>query len=409
MIKYLIFMLMFLQVSISNVLAELPKCKENYHNCFGKVKFTGGSYEGDFQNGKANGWGIMETNDVLYDGQFKNNKFEGQGSAFWANNKKLLSYDGEWSNNAMHGLGTLEFTSGRSYYGEFVNGNMDGRGKLTDKNNKIIKEGIWQNNSFVKEQKITSFRTAQQIKDEKQKEEQRLAKLNKEKTKSLENYYAEIAAKAAKDQSEKEEKLAKEEAEKQRIEAEKQRIKEKKEKEIKLKVKSKKSNRSIYGFAFNDDKSDLIKKGCKEYHSNQVICRYKGETIHIYLKENFPHTIERELGDYSNSGVSKINTSLQKKYKLIASPDAEEIEKFVFQADDKSELNYYYENKKNKKKPQYIIFSGYIGKKAKCDLSYKNCYTSDSPKIKIRYFSKKYYENNILKKLNKSKNKYNDR
>ena len=77
MLKILIILLSFL--FSSNVFAELPKCKNSFNNCIGKIKFNGGSYEGEFQNNKANGSGVMKLKNFQYTGDFINNKFEGQG------------------------------------------------------------------------------------------------------------------------------------------------------------------------------------------------------------------------------------------------------------------------------------------------------------------------------------------
>ena len=104
--------------------------------------------------------------------------------------------------------------------------------------------------------------------------------------------------------------------------------------------------------------------------------------------DGFPYQISRGLGDFSNSGFSKIKSILKNKYELIASPDMEEIEKFAT-INSQSNLNFYYENKKDKEKPRYIELSA-------------------SRSITISYYSEEYFENKILKQLKKRKNKYKD-
>ena len=134
------------------------------------------------------------------------------------------------------------------------------------------------------------------------------------------------------------------------------------------------ASREARGRGFKDHSTDLVKKGCSKFSGAVFHCKYKDEKIDVYISDDFPVMVERKLGNYSNAGVSKINSALEKQYVSIASPNLEETEKFTFQSGKTSELNWYYENKKDRNKPNYLVFSAYIGKQLKCGMNFKNCY-----------------------------------
>lgn len=63
----------------------------------------------------------------VYEGDFKNGKRHGLG-VLRASDK--FSYDGYWISNAMEGRGTATYPNGQTYNGLFVNGKREGRGTL---------------------------------------------------------------------------------------------------------------------------------------------------------------------------------------------------------------------------------------------------------------------------------------
>ena len=398
MLKILIILLSFL--FSSNVFAELPKCKNSFNNCIGKIKFNGGSYEGEFQNNKANGSGVMKLKNFQYTGDFINNKFEGKGKAIWFNNKKIKSYEGEWSNNLMNGVGKLELMSGTFYFGQFKNGKMDGEGKLVSNDKSVIKEGIWKNNEFFKQQKTNAFVVS---KEERIKEKERLAKLrnNEQNRKDFYKHLQETKPRLDSDTDEIVTNGEKSSTDRNVFNV--VTLKELEEKKQLQKISStsqNKSTRSIYGFAFNDNVYDIDfkKRKCDKYgFPNFLVCKYDDENIRIWFNQGdgFAYMIERPLGNYSASGFSNIKSNLEKKYEVIASPNIEEIEKFA-SINSSSELSFYYENKKEKEKPLYILFSASRGGPLAV------------PKLTIKYYSKEYFEKKVFKKLKKRKNKYKD-
>lgn len=90
-------------------------------------------YEGDFVNGKIEGYGNYiwqqpEYKGDVYEGNFKEGHMHGQGTIYFANGE---IYSGEWKNSVMEGNGKFLFSNGIMYEGEFKNNIFDGKGKIT--------------------------------------------------------------------------------------------------------------------------------------------------------------------------------------------------------------------------------------------------------------------------------------
>ncbi|MFK7951192.1 MAG: MORN repeat-containing protein [Saprospiraceae bacterium] len=103
-----------------------------------------------------NGFSTMQSrNKEMYTGHFKNEKFNGYGVYVYANNDL---YIGEWKNNLRHGYG-VQYTKSKSssykYIGEWIDGRQTGKGMILFDNGAISKYGIWQDNMFQEEKKIT--------------------------------------------------------------------------------------------------------------------------------------------------------------------------------------------------------------------------------------------------------------
>jgi hypothetical protein len=83
----------------------------NMPNGKGKLFFfTGGSYIGDWSDGKYHGKGILEySNGDVYSGQFKNNLKSGFGKMLLTNElEEPIEYKGNWKKGLMHGKGRIE-------------------------------------------------------------------------------------------------------------------------------------------------------------------------------------------------------------------------------------------------------------------------------------------------------------
>jgi hypothetical protein len=111
----------------------------------------GDVYEGEFKDGKSNGYGIykFKSGDV-YEGEFKDDKFEGKGIYKYKNGD---IYKGEFKNNKKDGKGIYIWKNGDNYDGEWKNGKKHGEGRMTNIGffwNTVI-HGIWENGELIKE------------------------------------------------------------------------------------------------------------------------------------------------------------------------------------------------------------------------------------------------------------------
>jgi len=74
----------------------------------------------------------------------------GQGTLTWSDGSK---YVGEWKDGKHHGQGTLTFASGEfagdKYVGEFIDGKRHGQGTYTQADGTVDK-GIWESGELVK-------------------------------------------------------------------------------------------------------------------------------------------------------------------------------------------------------------------------------------------------------------------
>jgi hypothetical protein len=134
-LKKIIFSLIFLSLAVgSQALELLPVCEgsnfSKWDNCIANASFSDGSrYEGTYRNGKKNGSGKYS----LSNGDI---------------------YIGQMVNDAAEGFGTLLIKNGDKYVGQFKDNNYHGQGIFTFNNGQPKKEGLWENDKFVKPQNI---------------------------------------------------------------------------------------------------------------------------------------------------------------------------------------------------------------------------------------------------------------
>ncbi len=109
-------------------------------------KETNSVYQGDVENGKPNGLGIINFLDGRkYAGDWKDGKQNGLGTLTfgkgkWGDGNK---YVGEWENGNLNGQGTFTWSDGRKYVGEWKDGNKNGEGTYT------WGKGKWEGQKFV--------------------------------------------------------------------------------------------------------------------------------------------------------------------------------------------------------------------------------------------------------------------
>lgn len=134
----------------------------NVPHGYGTKKFINGNvYKGYWKNGFEEGDGLLEfENKDSYRGNFKRGKFSGYGVYCTFDGEK---YEGFWKNGVRHGKGTILFVSGiekkkEKYEGQFLNGVACGIGTLFFKNGDVYK-GEFRDGKIFGKGKLTTFRS----------------------------------------------------------------------------------------------------------------------------------------------------------------------------------------------------------------------------------------------------------
>jgi hypothetical protein len=114
--------------------SNLPACQgsdvSQWGNCFSTYTFTNGH---------------------KYVGEFRDGKFNGQGTFTWPDGEK---YFGEYRDGKRTGQGAYTWPDGTKYVGEFIDGKRTGQGIQAFVDGKSSQEGIWENDKFVRAQRI---------------------------------------------------------------------------------------------------------------------------------------------------------------------------------------------------------------------------------------------------------------
>lgn len=87
---------------------------------------NGDFYEGEFHKGKCSGSGVYNFfGQGRYEGDWVDGKYDGYGIERWARGSR---YRGQYRHGLRHGFGVYRFYNGDSYAGEWVGGQSHGRG-----------------------------------------------------------------------------------------------------------------------------------------------------------------------------------------------------------------------------------------------------------------------------------------
>ena len=111
------------------------------------LSVNGDYYEGNFNFGKIEGYGIFYSNNdkYKYNGEFKENKFHGKGKIIYEKNN--IIYEGEFNDGYKHGFGKITFYDKSYYEGNFEKNIFHGKGKFFFQNGKNY-TGEWKNNKM---------------------------------------------------------------------------------------------------------------------------------------------------------------------------------------------------------------------------------------------------------------------
>ena len=130
--------------------------KNNLPHGLGTLTFNGGTYRGQFKNGKFDGYGKLITKSYSYDfdqhsyvGYFKNNYPNGKGKFILKNFRYCRGQEGNFINGQLNGKGKITW-SNSEYKGMVKNGFQHGKGKLIFLNTGDIHIGYWKKGEFIK-------------------------------------------------------------------------------------------------------------------------------------------------------------------------------------------------------------------------------------------------------------------
>ena len=89
----------------------------------------GTKYVGQFKDGDLNGQGTKTwPNGQKYVGQYKDGEFNGQGTYTWPDGRK---YVGQWKDQSANGQGTFTWPGGGKYVGQYKDDKRNGKGTYT--------------------------------------------------------------------------------------------------------------------------------------------------------------------------------------------------------------------------------------------------------------------------------------
>ena len=185
---------------------NFPPCQttttSSWTNCVGTYIFpSGDKYEGEWRDGKRNGQGTFysladnQNKGDKYEGNYKDGLRHGQGTYIFANGSKFV---GEWIDGKYNGQGTFYYLAndqykGDKYEGNYKDGLRHGQGIYTKANGSVAQEGIWENDTFIRTEKIiqptlvslTADNERKKLEDDRRQLAEERKRLEEEKLKSI--------------------------------------------------------------------------------------------------------------------------------------------------------------------------------------------------------------------------------
>ena len=155
---------------------RLPNCSGDLlkDNCFGIHIFDEDTaYEGEWKNGKKEGFGELITKDYTYNGHFKNDEFNGFGQitspsatllGFFVNGNirgevnvifnSGEEYFGYYNGGHREGFGRNQFKDKSYYVGNFKNNKQEGEGIRYDTKSSKVSSGRWKNDVLINDSDV---------------------------------------------------------------------------------------------------------------------------------------------------------------------------------------------------------------------------------------------------------------
>ncbi len=120
-------------------------------------------YIGSWHFGSEHGEGTKTYNDgTTHCGNWEMGHASGYGKITYPDK---TYYDGDWNKDKPDGKGIMTFPDGRTYFGSFKNGTLHGEG-IVISGNKIIQNGIWENNEYQSKANILPLSTEEEKKSD---------------------------------------------------------------------------------------------------------------------------------------------------------------------------------------------------------------------------------------------------
>jgi OmpA-OmpF porin, OOP family len=140
---YTLVLIFIFNISHASNIFDLPECsaiygstvsdRMKYDNCYSEVSLPDGEFQGEFRDGKYDGYGVLDyTLGGIYKGNFKNGLFHGKGvlnnsdglmcAKGICEKQSASTYDGQFKNGLKHGQGSIRYNSGETIIGVFFNG-----------------------------------------------------------------------------------------------------------------------------------------------------------------------------------------------------------------------------------------------------------------------------------------------
>jgi len=120
----LLFIIVFTFIVSGHILAQETECKV-------LLEPISGQYIGDCKSGLAHGEGVAKGTDI---------------------------YSGTFKKGLPHGEGIYTFADGGIYVGSFKEGKKSGLGKLKLADGTVVKEGVWKDDEFDREQEVPDYK-----------------------------------------------------------------------------------------------------------------------------------------------------------------------------------------------------------------------------------------------------------
>lgn len=125
----------------------VPGTVKHIPNGWHKFTFQGARFDVGVEEELLTHGNVVWFDNARYSGTFNGYDISGNGTYVWPNRER---YEGRFKNNMRHGKGTMFYKDGSRFYGKWKLNKRNGKGQLYDKSGNLIKDGIWENDVFVK-------------------------------------------------------------------------------------------------------------------------------------------------------------------------------------------------------------------------------------------------------------------